>query len=180
MRHGQEVRAALLLVCSGLRMLSLVVAVLSQLRGQELVLLLPDHGQPLPGFFQLLLFPQHLLLSSDNLQDQRIHQCSEQKEAKKPHVGLKQLLFVVQLLTDSSQSSLYFFLVLMRFFFVFFSGFCLTLLLFLLSLLSSKKCLRAKHQAKYTFAVCCCTLWFWSLCCLNLLITCWCLAACCL
>lgn len=46
---------------------SLVLAVLAQLRGQELVLLLSDHSQLFPGFTKLLFFTQHFLLSRNDL-----------------------------------------------------------------------------------------------------------------
>lgn len=46
---------------------SLVLAVLAQLRGQELVLLLSDHSQLLPGLTKLLFFTQHFLLSCNDL-----------------------------------------------------------------------------------------------------------------
>ncbi|TNN57038.1 hypothetical protein EYF80_032759 [Liparis tanakae] len=42
-----------------------------QLARQELVLLLSDLSQLFPGFLQLSLLPQHLLLSRDDLRRQR-------------------------------------------------------------------------------------------------------------
>lgn len=46
---------------------ALLILVVPQLRWQELVLLLSDQGQFLPGLVQLPLLPQHLLLSGDDL-----------------------------------------------------------------------------------------------------------------
>lgn len=68
------------------RLLSLFLAVLPQLRREEFVLLLSDHGQLLPGFIQFPFFPQHLLLGGDDLQHSTTGQHVLEKHLLHTHV----------------------------------------------------------------------------------------------
>lgn len=55
------------------------VVVLAELTGQKLVLLLSDLRQLLPGFLQLPLLPQHLLLGGDDLTGWNERRSEEEK-----------------------------------------------------------------------------------------------------